>query len=174
MLVIDVDFSKQSIRKAITQLRNYNKGLEVKSRRLVNELSKIGIDAINSIVAQIDPSNLHSGELALKAEKSQVKQDGDVARMAISLTGADVLFVEFSAGITYGTSEYPLASGAGYGMGTYNPDSGRWKDPEGWWYTDENGKSRHTYGNRAYMPMYHSTEAMALSIWVTAKKIFGG
>ena len=174
MLVIDVDFSKQSISKAITKLKNYNKSLEIKNRRLVNELAKVGIDAIDSIVAQVDPNDLHSGDLGLKTEKTQVEQDGAVARMAIKLSGADVLFIEFSAGITYGTSEYPLASGNGYGMGTYNPESDLWRNPNGWWYTDEHGQKHHSYGNRAYMPMYHSTEAMALSVWTVARKVFGG
>ena len=174
MLVIDVDLNKQSIRKAITQLKTYNNKLDIKCRKLVRALASVGIDAIDSVVAQIDKSALHSSSSPLRSSRSQVQQEGNVARMAISLSGADVLFIEFSAGITYGTSEYPLAIGDGYGMGTYNPESDRWKDPNGWWYTGDDGESHHTYGNRAYMPMYHSTEAMALSIWVKAKEIFRG
>ena len=49
---------------------------------------------------------------------------------------------------------------------------GHWDSPYGWWYVHENGEKHHSYGNRAYMPMYHSEEAIILSIRQIAKEVF--
>ena len=98
--------------------------------------------------------------------------NGDIVGVAIQLTGNKVLFIEFSAGITYGTDSYPLPSGDNYGMGTY-PGKGHWDSPYGWWYVDDHGEKHHSYGNRAYMPMYHAEQAIILSVRSVAKEVFG-
>lgn len=97
---------------------------------------------------------------------------GDIVGAAVRLSGDKVLFIEFSAGISYGTDSYPLPSGADYGVGTY-PDQKHAYDPNGWWYVDERGQKHHSYGNRAYMPMYHAEEAIIIQIRHIAKEVFG-
>ena len=97
---------------------------------------------------------------------------GEITGVTVRLSGTDVLFVEFSAGISYGTDSYPLPSGDKYGMGTY-PGKGNWDNPNGWWYKDESGKLHHSFGNRAYMPMYHAEEAIIISVREIAKEVFG-
>lgn len=98
---------------------------------------------------------------------------GDIIGAAVRLSGDKILFLEFSAGITYGTDSYPLPSGSKYGMGTY-PGKGHWDDPNGWWYVDERGEKHHSYGNRAYMPMYHAEQSIIIQIRTIAKEVFGG
>ena len=97
--------------------------------------------------------------------------NGDIIGAAIRLTGDKVLFIEFSAGITYGTDNYPLPSGDKYGMGTY-PGKGHWNSPYGWWYVDEQGNKHHSYGNRAYMPMYHAEQAIIIQVSHIAREVF--
>ena len=104
---------------------------------------------------------------------------GHYGEMSVHLQSEKVLFIEFSAGITYGTNTYPLPSGSGYGMGTYNPSSSNWSNPKGWYYKDESSPQAnekglvHTYGNPAYMPMYRAREAMALKVWQIARDTIG-
>lgn len=169
--IYNVDLSPDSIDRCIKNLKEYRKSLDDKLADFVDGLCKIGLESIDSTIAQINPNDLHNG--GLTASKKWKRAGYGQVRMEIHLSGEDVLFIEFSAGITYGTKDYPLDSGNGYGMGTYNPSSGNWSNPEGWWYTDESGQSKHTYGNRAYMPMYHATEAIAIQVWMMAMKTFG-
>ena len=99
-------------------------------------------------------------------------KNGNITGASVRLSGDKVLFIEFSAGITYGSSNYPLSSGSTYGVGTY-PGQTHAFSPYGWWYTDErNGETRHSYGNRAYMPMYHAEVAIVLAVRKIAKEVF--
>lgn len=84
----------------------------------------------------------------------------------IIVSGEQVLFFEFGAGIRYAGQSHPKAGYLGLGPGTY-PGKGHWNNPRGWWYTASNpsdpnirkytsggGGSAHTYGNPAYAPTY--------------------
>ena len=114
-------------------------------------------------------------------EVESTSQSGEnTACMTIRLSGDQVLFIEFSSGIMYGTDSFPSLPnnpnyGSKYGMGTY-PGKGHWNDPEGWWYTGKwgNGDSRHTYGIRAYAPMYNADTEMRKQIANIAREVFGG
>jgi hypothetical protein len=99
-------------------------------------------------------------------------KNGDITGASVRLSGDKVLFIEFSAGITYGSNNYPLPSGSEYGVGTY-PGQTHAFSPYGWWYTDErSGETRHSYGNRAYMPMYHAEQAVIIAVRKIAKEVF--
>ena len=166
---IDIGLDADDIDLAILKLKKYRDGLQDKLARFVDELADIGVDTIYNITSFIpQDQELDKGSVS---KDSRPSGDGR-AKMIIRYTSEDALFIEFSAGITYGTNDYPLPSGSGYGMGTYNPSSSRWSNPDGWWYKDESGELHHSYGNPAYMPMYHAIEKMALQIWLVAYKIF--
>lgn len=166
---ITMGLSARSVQQAIRELEAYKNSLNAKCAELVKRLADIGLDTVNSTMASI-PSEItgaYNTEIVLN-------QKGDICGAAVSLSGNKILFVEFSAGVTYGTQYYPLPSGAPYGAGTYPSDKNNWSNPYGWWYKDENGEVHHTYGNRAYMPMYHAEQAIIFSIGQTAKEVFGG
>lgn len=175
---IDVELSESSIAQAIEKLRKYEKLLQSKLDEYVEALADIGINTINAEVSSIDPEMFGRVPDAKTSKEPGPSQDGH-SKMRIRLSGEDVLFIEFSAGITYGTNDYPLPSGKGYGMGTYPSGKGHWDNPHGWYYQDKSSPyainergTVHSYGNPAYMPMYHAIEAMTLQIWATAYKIF--
>jgi hypothetical protein len=164
---IKMTLSHNSIQDAIKQLREYQNGLKRKNEIFIKRLSEIGLDVIRSTMESIPEEE--KGDYY-----TEVINDtkGEIIGISIRLSGTDVLFVEFSAGISYGTDSYPLPSGDEYGMGTY-PGKGNWDNPNGWWYKDENGKLHHSFGNRAYMPMYHAEEAIIISVREIAKEVFG-
>ena len=145
---IKCNLSGKSIRNAIKELKNYENNLQRKNQIFVQKLADAGILVIRETMESI-------------------------VGASIRLTGDKVLFLEFSAGITYGTDTYPLPSGSEYGIGTY-PGQTHAYDPNGWWYIDESGNKHHSYGNRAYMPMYHAEEAIILAIHSIAKEVFSG
>lgn len=175
--VYNVEMSDASIDKCIENLRKYQKQLDEKMKKFMDALADIGIDVIKSTVASIPPDEI--GEYSANKTRLIFPSGGHYGEMSIYLQSEQVLFVEFSAGITYGTNTYPLPSGSGYGMGTYNPSSRNWSNPDGWYYKDASSPKAndkglvHTYGNRAYMPMYHSLEAMSIAVWHTAMKTIG-
>lgn len=170
MKTINVELSPYGIEHAITQLIEYKQDLRTKTEDFVKALSEIGIDEIHSIVDWI-PADQELNGYNISAVGPRMAQGGGT-RMTINFSGTDVLFIEFSAGITFGTDSYPLPTGDGYGMGTY-PGRGNWDNPDGWYYKDESDTLKHSYGNPAYMPMYHAREAMAIRIWSLARSIFG-
>ncbi len=171
MKTIKFELSTDSIDKAIAELERYRKSLETKQQILMERLGKLGKDVVAEIMLDVP-------DVIKRSDDSDYQTDfkAEGGTVVIYLHGEKVAFVEFSAGITYGItgSEYPTEAGAPYGMGTYNPESDLWKDPDGWWFTDPNFGSVHTWGNRAYMPMYHAEEAIIIDAVRIAKEVFGG
>lgn len=168
---ITIELNLKSIQNAITKLKTYQRTLDRKSRQICEELSKIGATECRAIVSSI-PSEQDLGSLSVKVERSGSK---GVYSATITLAGKQVLFVEFSAGITFGSTTFPSIPGQSYGegmgVGTY-PGQTHAFDPEGWWYRDEDGESQHTYGNKAYMPMYYTDMAIRREILNVARKVF--
>ena len=177
MKTINFELSTESIDKAIAELERYRKSLETKRDTLLKRLGLLGRDVVAEIMSgvpeEISRSNNSDYQTDFKVEGGTV---------IIYLHGDKVAFVEFSAGITYGItgSEYPTDAGAPYGMGTYNPESDNWSNPNGWWFKDPSNPAAnkygwvHTWGNRAYMPMYHAEEAIIIDAVRIAKEVFGG
>lgn len=159
-------FDSRSLDKAIRQIRQYQNSLPRKVQTFIDRLAKEGLQVVQSTMESVPDEEKGSYYTEIVNTSN-----GDIIGAAIRLTGDKVLFIEFSAGITYGTDNYPLPSGDKYGMGTY-PGKGHWNSPYGWWYVDEQGNKHHSYGNRAYMPMYHAEQAIILQISHIAREVF--
>lgn len=156
-----------SIQAAIDELKQYQRDLQRKQQIFIDRLAKEGLQVVQSTMESI-PDEEKGSYYTEILNNSQ----GDIIGAAIRLSGDKVLFLEFSAGVTYGTSSYPLPSGSKYGVGTY-PGQAHAYDKNGWWYVDERGEKHHSYGNRAYMPMYHAEQAIIIQIRAIAKEVFG-
>lgn len=174
---LDIKLSENSINHAIKKLEHYRDRLQGRLDKFVDALCDLGIDTINAEINAIDP-DMFAGEPDATASKKPESAPEGHSKMRIRLTGKDVLFIEFSAGITYGTNSYPLPSGKGYGMGTFSK-YGFWDNPDGWYYKDEGNPYAdpdthlvHSYGNPAYMPMYHAIESIRFQMWYAAWEIF--
>lgn len=164
---IDINlFDSRSLDKAILQIKQYQNSLQRKVQIFIDRLAKEGLQVVQSTMESVPDEEKGSYYTEIVNTSN-----GDIIGAAIRLTGDKVLFIEFSAGITYGTDNYPLPSGDKYGMGTY-PGKGHWDSPYGWWYVDEHGEKHHSYGNRAYMPMYHAEQAIIIQIRHIAREVF--
>ncbi len=164
---ISISLSQKSIQNAINEVRKYQRELQRKNPIFIDRLSKIGLDVIQATMESI-PTEEKGSYYTEVVNNSQ----GDIIGAAIRLSGDKILFLEFSTGIAYGTDSYPTPAGDEYGMGTY-PGEGHWDSPYGWWYVDENGQKHHSYGNRAYMPMYHAEQAIVIAVRQVAREVFG-
>lgn len=163
---IKCSLSAKSIQNAINELKAYEKDLQRKNEIFVKKLSEIGLDVIQTTMESIPDEEKGSYYTEIINDIN-----GNIIGASIRLSGDKVLFIEFSAGITYGTQNYPLPSGSQYGVGTY-PRQTHAFSPYGWWYVDESGEKHHSYGNRAYMPMYHAEVAIILAVRKIAKEVF--
>lgn len=164
---ISIDlFDGKSLDNAIKQIQEYQKNLPRKVQILIDRLAKEGLQVVQSTMKYVPDEEKGSYYTEIVNNSK-----GDIIGAAIRLTGDKVLFIEFSAGITYGTDSYPLPSGDKYGMGTY-PGKGHWDSPYGWWWVDEHGEKHHSYGNRSYMPMYHAEQAIIIQIRHIAREVF--
>lgn len=165
---ISVELSEKGIRKAINELKSYQNDLNRKVGVFVERLSKLGVEVTRASMGSI-PSNEEVGKWNVDIKMSA---HNDFASATITLSGDKILFLEFGAGIVYITQEHPLAKKLGYGSGTY-PNQTHVPDPGFWRYKNEKGETVKSYGNRAYMPMYHASEALAIQLREIAMEVFG-
>lgn len=162
-------FDGVSINDAIKQIQEYNRNFKRKTQILIDKLAEKGLEVVQTTMESVPAEEKGSYNTEIINNSR-----GDIIGAAIRLTGDKVLFIEFSAGITYGTPKggYPLDSGKQYGVGTY-PGQVHAEDPRGWWYVDEQGNKHHSYGNRSYMPMYHAELEILSQVSNIAKEVFG-
>lgn len=128
---IKCTLSQKSIRNAINELKAYQKDLQRKNELFVKRLCEEGLQVIQTTMESIPDEEKGSYYTEIIYNKN-----GDITGASVRLSGDKVLFIEFSAGITYGSNNYPLPSGSEYGVGTY-PGQTHAFSPYGWWYTDE-------------------------------------
>ena len=164
---IRISLSEKSIQNAIKEIEAYKREFQRKNQIFIDRLSKIGLNVVRATMESI-PAEEKGSYYTEIVNNSH----GDIIGAAIRLTGDKILFLEFSSGIAYGTDSYPTPAGDEYGMGTY-PGKGHWDSPYGWRYVDENGQKHHSYGNRAYMPMYRAEQAIVLAVRQVAREVFG-
>lgn len=170
---IKIQLSEKSIADALRQVQEYkNQLLNNKVETFVRLLAQTGLVTATQIVNSISDENYTDDSWAIDYD---YKNHGAVLR----LRHKKILFIEFSAGITYGTSSIPpLPSGKpygdGYGMGTYNPASDNWQKPGGWFYRDDEGHTHHTKGTAMLAPMGNAEAQMLVMLRSIAKQVFGG
>ena len=109
----------------LKDLEDYISNLETNCETFVQRLSQEGLLVVEATMASIPNDHPHykAGDYTVSLTTTQ---DGDTYKAVISLTGDKVMFVEFSAGITYGEApgSYPLDAGKAYGYGTYGKGNG--------------------------------------------------
>ena len=160
--------SPTSIDNAIRELRNYQNSLERKCEMLVDKLSEIGLVCVKAVLSK---HRSGSGATIGSVRIEFSTQDG-IKSANIIVESKAILFLEFGSGITYNQSEsHPKASEMGYGVGTY-PNQTHAFDENGWWYQDDNGEWKHSYGIKADMPMYKGAMEMYDKLLGVAKEVF--
>lgn len=154
---IHVELSKDSIKAAIKELRDYKAWVKKKEGELRLRLAQRG-----AAVASIQFSRaIYNGTNDISV---RVDDTGSVA--VIYAEGEAVAFIEFGSGAKHGYG-HPQADEFGYGPGTY-PGKGHWDNPKGWWY----GSGQHSYGNPPAMAMYDAVQVIAESVLEIAREVF--
>lgn len=161
---------ESSIENAIQELETYRQELKQKNAEFVHRLAQTAEDVAKNVLDGVPARDRGNASTTVDAPSV----NDLFAKTAMTLTGHEVGFLEFSSGVRFGTQYYPLPFGAPYGAGTFTPNKGHWADLQGWWYEDPEGSKEyhHTYGVPAYMPMYHGLEAITLEMANIAEDVF--
>lgn len=158
---IVVPLSVSGIRRIQDELKEYQRWQKGKAKELAERLAMLG-----ATVASIRFSRaIYTGE-----KDAVVTVEAVTNGYKVKANGESVLFIEFGAGITYG-SGHPEAGQFGMGPGTYPDGKGHWNDPNGWWIPKSAGGG-HTYGNPPAMPMYEARKAIEQELPRIVKEVF--
>jgi hypothetical protein len=161
MAKITVPLSVAGINQLQTKLEEYRKCQQERAKELARRLADLGVS-----VAKIGFENgSHLGE----RDENVVAEETENG-FKVRAYGKTVLFVEFGAGITYG-SGHPEAQEFGMGAGTYPDGKGHWNDPDGW-YLPKSAGGGHTYGNPPAMPMYEARKQIEQELPRIVKEVF--
>lgn len=100
---IRCSLNHNSLQSAIHQLEAYRKDIQRKNQIFVNKLAQEGIQVIQTTMESVPTEE--KGSYYTEVINNG---HGDIVGAAVRLSGDKVLFIEFSAGISYGTDSYPL------------------------------------------------------------------
>lgn len=153
-----------SIESAIRELNDYKDRLNSKAQELASRLAEYGLSRVGIGYAAAEMLYDGDKDVSVRVEKR------DENTYAIVAGGETVLFLEFGAGIRYG-SGHPMAGQFGYGPGTY-PGQTHAMNPNGWWFTGSDGKGHHSYGNAPSMVMYITAMELEREVARIAKEVF--
>ena len=160
---IKVYLSTRSIDDAVRELKSYDNHLADKTYLFVKRLAEVGFSVVRT---NLDTEN----NTYIKLSSFE-----NVTKGTLIVEGAEVLFFEFGAGITYngaaGTSPHPKGEELGYTIGYYGKGKGAQKT---WAYYADTGELVITSGTPAQMPVYKASLAMRDQIRVVAREVFGG
>lgn len=167
-MTIDVELSEQSIENAIRKIEYYKDTLQAKTRLLAEVMAK----RTEEYAAYELSKHVWTGE-TLASLRSVHNADSYTSRVVV---GGAAVWLEFGTGVVanpvgVGGYAHPKAAELGmFGIGEYGHGHGA--DPIGWWYYDETGQRRHTFGIPATMFMYHSAWNTRRDVPELAKGVF--
>jgi hypothetical protein len=161
--------------RIIAKLKAYQKSLEDKQHRLLEELAKVGIDvaAARFSTAQYDGDN----DVVVNGTPEWVGDN----KLFITATGQSVTFIEFGTGIHY-AEQHPKANALGFVRGAYGQGKGS-RDSWGYYGSpgtngrvikeNDKGSVVITHGNPPARAMYDSAKEMRNQIVDIAREVFG-
>lgn len=162
-----VNLSEKGINYLISLLENEQNSYREKLRIFVRRLIDIGIPIIDARINKSQGDSDKSHTIA-----TNLDDNGDTISASITLSGRDVLFIEFGAGIYYNKgNNNPKAAEMGYGVGTY-PHQTHAINPGYWWYKGDDGKLHFSLGTEATMPMYKASIEMIKRVEEVAMEVF--
>lgn len=163
---IRIKLSVNGVGEARREIADLKLWVESKLEEFLDELSKEGIAVIKVNVANAMGADDKNVDIT-----TDLSRNGSKAHMTIRVTGKDILFIEYGAGIRFNNGNiHPFAHEHGYGVGTY-PRQTHAFDPNGW-YWREGGQLHHSYGTQATMPVYKAWMAMQEKALEVAKRVF--
>lgn len=166
-----MSLSKDSIQNAINELETYKNSLQFKTSIYAQRLAEEGLKVIEA------RKNTYRGDADGNDLQTYVWLDysGSTTTATLVLSGKDVAFIEFGAGIHYntsvGSSLHPKGQELGMTIGSYGKGQGA---NDSWVYYDEElARFKTSHGTRAAMPMQGADDAIKAKFFAIAKEVFG-
>lgn len=165
---IKIALSKSSVDDAIEELKRYKQGIIDKNELFVRRLYELGMQVIDERIAAAEGDSDKRHYTSVRIRQFQGHYEA-----ILTVEGRDILFIEFGAGIHYntpaGTSPHPEGKEYGYTIGSYGKGLGK---NDSWFYNDETGAKRRSYGTKATMPVYTAWVEMKNQMIQIAKEVF--
>lgn len=169
MKKLDLELSIHSMQEAINYIEQYKRYMILKTARFVEELASVGIPVIDANMNTEGDSDPEHYAFV------KVHSYGDYSEAILTVQGRDLLFIEFGAGVHYngaaGSSDHPKGTEWGYTIGSYGHGHGA---EDFWWYQDDSGDSKKSYGTKASMPVLQADKEIMSKVREVARKVFGG
>lgn len=155
-------------------IKQYAEQLNVRMTRTLERLAEIGISSASAAfrTARYDGEN--------DVVVSSLPEWLDDHRLAVTASGASILFIEFGTGV-FNPGTHPRANELGMIRGAYGKGQGR---KESWTYVGEPGTDGYvvdsarnivrTRGNDANRSMYDAAEEMRKNIQRIAEEVWRG
>jgi len=163
-----LSLSDSSIEAAINQVKDYQKSLEDKTRKLrlrvSEELMQLCEEGFNgSVYDDIILEGARVPDVEVTAN-----EEGKIS--VVAAIGKEAVFAEFGAGVYYnpGGSPNPLRPPGVVEIGTYGKGHGARKV----WGFREDGELKLTHGTPASMPMYRAIQEIASRLPDIAREVF--
>lgn len=174
-----IDLSLKGIQDLKQYLLDYADNLKYKLDKFVYELAQEGIPVIESNMSEAsytyDEKNVQSGSDTTHQTYVKLNSFGDYAKATLIVEGAELLFIEFGAGVYHnvesGTSPHPMGAQFGFLIGSYGQGHGA---QQVWGYYADSGELVLTRGTKATMPVYKGSLEIRNSVVEIAKRVFGG
>lgn len=174
--IIKVKLNQSSIQEAIQELEQYKTWINTKLEEFVRALADEGIKVIDENMAKAhytyDAKGYRDGADTTHDAAVKLSTIGNTVHADMVVSGRDLLFIEFGAGVHYngaaGSSPHPKGGEFGFTIGSYGKGLGK-KDY--WFYTD-NGEKIITHGTLATMPVLKAQQTMIAKYARVARKVF--
>ena len=166
--VIRMRLSTDSIDRAIKEIKEYRKWVQLKTVQFVKALASRGLTVIDS-------NKVTPGDSDASNTNAYVTVDilGTKAIAHLFFEGEDVAFIEFGAGASYngvaGQSPNPFGAKLGYTIGSYGLGQG---SGYYWYYKDVDGERKISLGTKAGMPVAKADEKIRNEFIDVAKAVF--
>lgn len=176
--VFKAELSVKSIENLKKELLNYkNDELPNLLVKFTEELLKIGIQVVdermNNASYKFDEHNVMSGADPSHTSFVRISKVGNDVRATLVVTGNELLFIEFGAGVSFnteaGSSPHKKGEEFGFTIGSYGKGYGSRKV---WGYYNDNGDLVLTRGVKAEMPMYYAGLEMRNAVVEVARRVF--
>jgi hypothetical protein len=173
--------SVSSLEALVRDLKQYNEDLSTKCEIVVRKLCVIAQEVIEKQIglAGLTYETTKGGSTVESGSRTEhntdVKINGfsDRCIATIDVSGQDILFIEFGAGVYYngakGSSPHPKGQQLGMLIGTYGKGMG---SRQVWGYV-EDGVTILTHGTKATMPMYEAILKVYEQAPKVVKEVFG-
>lgn len=167
----------RSILSAINEIRNYREDLKRKCERFVKELAEVGIKTGEANTGEYGKLIVFKKEVNPTATgcKGVMYATSSPLKVVWGKNGersaeiSPLLMAEFGSG----WEAKVLDNVSGVGQGTF-PGQTHAFDPDGWWWTDTEGNTHHSMGQRPTFPVHSAMLAMRFEMERIAREVFDG